>query len=265
MSLSLSMRVRRAAAILAVLVAIPSTHAVQPITETFTGSLNGWVSGGSGSWTASNGVARLAFPTQSGPPVPIEGYLMASNASSGSFTGNYATAGLALIGFDFRAVDSVPDSLKITMNSTTSSYFRTLTASIVATGTWYSLTIPMTSRSAGSWSGTSDESAFNALLHDIRAISITVRESSVNTAPQVYQIDNVFIDILPYTSAFAPGDTNAAVAWDGLRTNVSYAIQGAASLTDAWYTISSLAPTGRAVSVTLPMTPTNQFMRLRLP
>ncbi len=199
-------------------------------TEAFAGGAGGWTASGSLQVAAVDEGLRGSFAAQ-GFPVPESGSFVANpTASGGAFAGDYAAAGIQLVGFSFMARDVLPSAALVRWTGPSASFFRSFAGHVTRTGVWYRLAFPLKEEYAGRWIGGGAE-AFAAGLADVRSLEIQLTRTGV--ASQRYEVDDVFVDRLP-TGACAVGTNGAQVLCSALRTNTAYVVEAAGAPDRAW-------------------------------
>lgn len=210
-------------------------------TESFTGGRMGWTNTGTWVTAGTNNALRGQFGPQ-GIPIPENGGWVATNTSSGAaFVGDYTAAGIQLIGFSFKAENVLPSSALIRWYGPTSSYFRSFTSHVLATGVWYRLAFALTDKETSGWVGGGSE-GFALGLTNVQWIEIQVSRSATNV--QRYLVDDVFVDGLPEGVSLALGQ----VVWSTLRTNVGYTVEAAEDPKGTWAEAGSFSATNRTQS-----------------
>ena len=230
--------------------------------EAFTGSLNGWTNSGSPAWRATNDCAQVTFAAS---PAPQTSTLLATGAwASAAFTGNYAEAGLRLLGFRFRATQVLPSVLTVRWTSGTTGYFRNLQTELTATGTWHQFYFSLQDKTAGNWDGDPAE-LFTQVLSGVDALSITVTKPATFAASD-FQVDDVRLDHLHQASSLLPVSTTSAwMRWEFLQTNVAYELESAPDPAAGWSSVLTLPATNRQQEVVAPASDDRLLWRLRLP
>lgn len=230
--------------------------------ETFTGSMNGWTNSGAPAWLAVSNRAQATF---SASPSPQTSTLLTTGALfSAAFTGDYTAAGIALIGFKFRAEQVLPSVLTLRWTRESNGYFRNLQAEILSTGQWYQFHFLMTGKEAGGWDG-DPESLFTNVLGGVDTLAIAVTKPAT-VAASTFMVDDVFIDLLPAATLVTPRTgATIRVRWDHLLTNIAYDVETCTQLTGAWSTVGTLDATNRQQEVDLDSTDAGRFWRLSMP
>jgi hypothetical protein len=228
-------------------VLIAATARGGPAHESFSTALNGWTNPPSTTaWRWTNGVAQAVFVAS---PVPATATLTAGELpASSAFLGDYTSDGIALIGFSFRALNTLPSTLTLRLLAGTNGIFQNLQAAVPATGVWVRLVLPLDTRTGSGWSGVADDAAFTAVLAAIDDCSLSVTKPAT-VVPVRFEIDDVFIDFRPELLASAPGPGDPLV-WRAtyLRTNAAYGIETATAVTGPWIRVESLIATNRTLA-----------------
>jgi hypothetical protein len=242
-----------------------SVRAATPYTEEFAANLNGWSTQSTTSaigWTWTNGTAQARFNAL-GVPSPQLAILMAtSTVSSGSFAGDFAQAGIGVIGFDFMAMNTNPVLLQVEWRSGTNLFYRNLGSSVAATGVWYSFLVPQADRVEGGWSGSGDASLYSSCRTSVTAVSVIIQRRGESA--QTYRMDRFFVDRRHGLQSIG-FDTNVALGLANLRTNRFYGVESAPDPLSAWGSETSLVALASAVSVGLSPASTNPFFRISTP
>lgn len=248
--------------LLAGVAAAGSAGAATSHVESFTGSLNGWTNSGSPAWRATNDCAQVTFAAS---PAPQTSTLLATGAwASAAFTGNYAEAGLRLLGFRFRAVQVLPSVLTVRWTSGSTGYFRNVQTELTTTGTWHQFYFSLHDKAAGNWDGDPAD-LFTQVLSGVDTLSITVTKPSTFAASE-FQVDDVTLDHLHQASALLPASsTSAWMRWEFLQTNVAYELESAMGPDAGWSSVLTLPATNRQQEVVAPASGDRLLWRLRLP
>lgn len=231
-------------------------------TETFQVGANGWVGGVSiaGAWSFTGSVARVSF-FDTGVPIPDEANLTNQPfATSGSFTGNFVSAGIELIGVRFQARNFLPSDIQLSFRGATSIYHRSF--SIAQTGVWYTLAASLNDAQRGGWTnvaGGLDD--FQHALTEVKSVGVRIVRSGQSA--QDYLIGEIFLDHLPASAGLAVADGEYAATWQRLRPTVSYVVEGSTNLlASPWVPLAQFAATNESQSLALPATNNPQFLRL---
>ncbi|HMP75718.1 MAG TPA: hypothetical protein PKE12_05405 [Kiritimatiellia bacterium] len=250
--------------ILALCAPVATAQAAEPFIETFSAGMNGWTNTAGQAWQVNSGSARTVFP---GNFVPGDTTLAATGAlQTAAFTGNYAAAGITLVGFKFQGVNDLPAGLTFRLFSGTNSFTRSLSAFVAATGVWYQFFFSLENKAAGVWVG-GDESAFAAAMQDITRVDFAIANmnSPVGVA-STFRIDDIVVDRLPAaTSIAASGGTNLLITGDFLQSNVTYLVEATPELTGVWTAVQSVLATNRSQLITLTNDGNQLFWRIALP
>lgn len=229
--------------------------AVTPFTETFTTNLAGWTNGGTKAWTSSNGTALVTLSVLAGPP---ETAILKTTpiASGGAFTGDYASAGIMLMGFSFKAENYLPDRLQVQWKADTNSIFLDAKSAILATGAWYYLAFSLASAAEGGWVSGVDAGTFLSMQTNVTSITIQVEGQSL-TGTSRYRLDDFFIDRGHFASRIQP-TTNGygEVTWSYVRSNFTYRLEYSDALSVGWTTSAVVAASSTSLVSSVAMTTT---------
>lgn len=211
-----------------------NAKAIEPFTEAFTGSLNGWVLKEENSFaeTVSHDEdTALLKMTSGGLPSPQSStFTTGSSGSSGAFAGNYLLAGINRIGFSFFATDAPPGRLRFYLYSEEQGMNVNFLSVIQSTGTWYHLEAPLTWSASSPWLGPDNEAAFNTLISAVDRIEIEVAKNQT-AATERYRIDNVFIENVPEVADIQRDETGSVrVTFGPIAAARSYRIQTTTNL-----------------------------------
>lgn len=235
-------------------------RAASPFTETFTTNLAGWTNGGTRLWSSSNNTAVVTLPVLIGP---IETAILKTTplASGGAFTGDYVAVGISLMGFAFKAETYLPDRLQVQWKGDTNSVFLDAKSAILATGVWYYLAFSLASASEGGWVSGVGENTFVSMQTNVNSISVQVEGQSLATTAR-YRLDDFFIDRGHLAGRLQP-TTNGygEVTWNYVRSNYTYRLEYADTLTGSWTTGAVVTATSTTLvsSVSLTNVPTRCF------
>lgn len=243
-------------------------HAASVTTETFSVNLSGWSNAGLRSWGWNTGkYARVTFPPT--PPGPGDNAILIGSgaASSGSFTGNYVTAGINLVGFDIRVNPVPPAVLTLYLLSGTNSLFVPLAGRIASSNTWQTLSISVRHQSDGPWLGPANEAQFQTWLQNVTEMKILLKRSTDQM--ELYDLDNLFAVTQPASSGATLSWTGTvAVAWTDLVVDQSYQVQASQDLPgNLWsnvYTLVATNTTMQFIDVDAGLFPFRAY-RLQLP
>lgn len=237
-------------------------RAAQPWTENFTSGMNGWTNSGAPVWLAGGGQAQVTLPAS---PAPQSAILLCTGAlSSASFTGDYATADLGLLGFRFRAAQVLPSVLTLRWMRGTNGYFRNLQHLIAATGIWYAIYCSMEDKDTGGWSG-DDAGLFSYVRGGVDSVSVSVLTPST-LAPATFQVDDLMVDHL-HRATYAGHDagTSGSILWDHLQSNATYRVEMATSPGQAWIEASTVVASSNRLTLTNALPVESSCWRLVLP
>lgn len=173
-----------------------ASRGAQVYTEAFPTNFSGWtdsVANGSGAWFWGAGQLFLGFDLQDSIPFPDQGLLVATNASSGGrFTGNWTTAAVDAVGFDFTASNFPPGGIDVKLVAPGGSTF---SRSLVAppAGATESFYLSAEGLAEGGWLGVpvNSEAAFTALKTNVQKVQITVARGGASN--HVFRVDNCFL------------------------------------------------------------------------
>ena len=222
-----------------------SLQAAQPAVESFSGGANGWegISDfGTGNWFFTGGVARVVFDPV--PLFPDIGTLSnAAGATSGSFTGNFDTAGIEVIGFSFLAPTTLPASsvVELEWGGSTSVYRRGF--SVTQTGVWFAFTASLQEVDKNQW--TVNKGSLNDFAAARQSVNhVALRVARTLTVAHQFLFDNLFVAGLPGGASVVHGPSNR-IEWDGLLAGLNYQVQSTTNLVASpWVTVESLTATG---------------------
>lgn len=252
------------ASVLLILLSGGVGHAATTYTEEFSSGLSGWTNTGSALgivWRHSNGTAQVQFNNQMFP-FPESAVLVASNAASGgAFTGNYESAGIGVIGFDFMTLRTNPSILQCEWRSGTNIFFKDLTAYVGPTGVWHSFCLPIASGDASFWAGAAG-SLFASSRTAVTAVAITVQRRTATS--EVYRVDRIYVD-RRHQLGQPVFTTNTILAAENLRTGRWYSVERAATPLDAMTPAAVVTAFVGAVSISLPATNSTETFRLLTP
>lgn len=217
-------------------------HAATPWMETFTGDMNGWSTSGSPAWSSAVNRAQVTFAAS---PTPQASTLLATGTLfSAAFTGDYTSAGIALMGFRFRAEQVLPSVLTVRWTSKSTGYFRNVQSDVLATGQWYQFRFLMTSKEAGGWDG-DPAGLFTNVLADVDTVAIAVTKPAT-VSPSTFMVDDVFIERLPAAISVNSGTgSTRRILWTHLLTNMVYGLESSTNLAGPWASEQSFTATNR--------------------
>ena len=232
--------------------------------EGFAASMGGWTNAvGTPVWRATGGVAQVAFP---GSLVPQTGTLRASgDSSSAAFLGDYASAGLLLLGFSFRAEHLVPDTLTLRWLREGTGYFASLQAAVVSTGVWYRFLFTLEGKQAGGWDGDA-ESLFGQTLQAVDTLEIAVTKPATLATVRYSVDDLVLYPLASMGGVFAEG--SAPGTWrlegTGLLAGVTHRLESAEDLAGPWTQAVAWVAAGESMSIVVTNPAPRLFWRLEL-
>jgi hypothetical protein len=249
----------------------PTTlYSAQITNETFLSGANGWggtSDAGTGVWTFTGGVARVRFVDTTPFPIPDVGILSnRPGATSGAFTGNYDSAVITLIGFDFQAVEFLPSGfISLEWGGSTSIYQVGFSSDGLQTGVWYTFTAPITVETKSLWA------VLNGSLDDFSAArqsvsNIAIRITRTGTTQRHYLIDNIFIANQPAMGSlmYSSGSIFRLRA-DYVQTNIIYHLEAAPDITGTWSQAQTFLPTNQPQWVDVTNSNSRQFWRVIRP
>jgi hypothetical protein len=242
-------------------------RAAEPALEAFSSGAGGWqgsVTLGPGSWTFTDSVARVNFDAI---PIPVfmEGILSnTATATGGAFTGSWAAAGIASVGFRFRAPSALPSGLVIlTWGGSTSVYQYGF--AVPATGVWYRMTAPVGPADAEQWTpiaGSLDD--YPAARADVRFVSIRVIRSGLSA--RSYEIDDLHLARAAEAAPPAPlGPELWRTDWSDLLAGLDYRLEFAPAVTGWWSGVVSFTATGTTAALSATGSTAQGFWRLVQP
>ena len=204
-------------------------------TESFSGS-SGWSSSGGAAVAETLGELRVSFPDIF--PLPPESVLLlaTNGASGGAFTGDYAAAGVELIGFRFKADDAVPDSLLIELRAGAQSYSSPqLRGQVVQTGVWCDV---WTVLGGDEWAGNS------SVVTGVTQLAVYIKQAA--SGAETCHVDDVFTDSMPIAGRVAAGAAETTiVSWSHLRSGWFYSVSTCVELPAGnWSNVSAFTTVG---------------------
>lgn len=244
--------------LLVLALACSSARAASPYTETFDTDTAGWQDRDAFELTLTHstdagnpgGCLVGTFAPQGGPPVAeIDAIVATGSVSTANFVGDYPSAGINLIGLDFRADQILPSEALVRVVSGGSNsivFFRSFLSRIVSTGAWHTIALSLASRSLGGWAGGTDET-FAEALTNIARVEIQLTRNGI--VAQSYLIDNVYVARLPEASAQAASGDGVTVTWTNLRANTAYRAEAAAAPVGSWSVLSNFTAAGTTHAV----------------
>lgn len=253
------------------LIGFSAARGASVYTETFDTSTAGWQDRDPGELVLTNetatgnpgGCLRGTFAFAGGiPPPESDAFQATGRLSSANFIGDYSSAGVSLLGFDFRATNIAPSALELRLTSIgpgyTSLVFRSFSSTNLAINTWYSYAISLRDTASGQWLGNTND--FSAILTNVSKVEITIQR--FGSSAQNYLLDNVYLAALPEASAQASETGAVQVTWSNLRTDESYRADAAGALDSTWTTLSTFTATGSVHTVIDTNAATHQVYRL---
>lgn len=231
-------------------------YAASPYTETFDSTTAGWQDRDPAEMTVTNdlttgnpgGCLRGSFAASGGPPPTDQDAFAATGAlAAANFVGDYQGAQINLVGLDIRAEQVLPSEVLVKLIGNGTTFFRSIRDGLVATGTWYSFAISLSSLSAGGWSGGSADQ-FRAALTNITAVEIQI--TRLGTPLQHYLVDNVYVASLPEATAETAGGDHVQISWSNLRSNELYRAEASSAPDQSWSLLESFTATGATQVIT---------------
>ena len=253
------------------LIGFSAARGASVYTETFDTSTAGWQDRDPGELILTNeattgnpgGCLRGTFALAGGiPPPESDAFQATGQLSSANFIGDYSSAGVSLLGFDFRATNVAPSSLELRLTSVgpgyTSLVFRSFPSTNLSINTWYSYAVSLKDTASGQWLGNTN--AFHTILTNVSRVEITVQR--FGSGAQNYLIDNVYLAALPEASAHAVETDSVQVVWSNLRADETYRADAAGALDGTWTTLSAFTATSSVHTVVDTNASTHQVYRL---
>ena len=233
-------------------------------TEDFssTGVATGRLSMGAGSWSYTDGVAKVRFNAAS-PAIAMPNTATLYPVS-GSLTGDYVAAGLEVLGLRFRSETGLPSMVWVELTAGGSVYQKILPVSQV--GVWETFMVPLTSAEAGGWMAQDGGlENFRESLRDVKSVVLKVRRSGVTVAEHL--VDDLFADQPPQVAGGSSAGGQMTLAWDAMQVGAPYMMQESATLNGPWTDAGAVTPTSRLHQVQIPADPSEPqlFFRLRGP
>jgi hypothetical protein len=247
-------------------VAAPDARAADAHVESFETSLNGWLStnegGSSGSWSWTNGYARLRFAASGAPfDLTISSLYATSNSSGGRFAGDYHTVGVPIVGFDFFCENAVPPLVYIALSNSLGRIDRYLLPDegSISTQSWYRVIIPF---SEGAWFPATN---VPIVLSNVQTFSIAFRKPVPPNQVHHIRLDNIFLSALHQAQSIGLSSGAPVVVWGPLRTGTVYRTQRAADVFGPWISNSVFAATNAVQVEPLGIATGAHFWRIRAP
>lgn len=253
-------RIYLAVCLAVVVLAVPVAFSATPFTETFDSPESGWqkidpvrVDGMVVTREATggrpDGVLRLRWNpvsvgVRSAPPVILPDSLIATGSlGSVHFIGDLVSSEAWLIGFDIKAVDTLPDYMYLAIHSGSNLITRTIMTAgdtRFVPGNWYSMRYTLLNPPENTWA--EDQGALDEVIRNVTRVSLVVKRRG--ETKEDYLLDNIFIDRLPAASAASVAGSPTAdgsipqLAWGNLRYGDRYLVQATHDLVSpAWETI----------------------------
>lgn len=245
----------------------PGGHAWQivqggaaPGTESFATGPAGWQFGDDpdSTWSWATGAVHLAFD-EIGSSTPRSSSLTAGSVASGAqFVGDYAAAGVQLIGFEFYPEDTLPDGVTITLSADGAGVVSDVTGRASTLGDWNQIAVPVTANATSFWQSVNGGQLTN-ILANVQEFRIDVGVETA--AAQGYRIRNIFLDLLPVAADIqVPSASAPEIAWDHLRTNWNYRVDASTNLVDqVWNPVGQFTATNRVTGF---MAGTNEHFQI---
>ncbi len=160
----------------------------------------------------------------------LEANLMAGpGASGGAFMGDYASANIAFIGFSVRVdKSSPPSSVLLKWQGGGFTFERDVYTLTTQTAVWYRFAFSLASKSAGGWSGGTEEQ-FQQALTNVTAIWFVVKPPLFDAMDVL--VDDIFIASQPEATRFqATTNGYADITWSYVRSNFTYNLEHSTNL-----------------------------------
>jgi len=210
----------------------------------------------------TGGVASVSFAETTPFALPE---IATVRAVSGSFTGNYAEAGIGVIGFRLQAGTELPSSLYLELAGSTSVYQKTF--SVGPVGTWQTYMVSVDSLAAGGWTVKKGSAAdFEQALQSVKSVELKIQRSGATA--REYALAELVVDSLPQAAGGATADGNdLSLTWDALQLGAPYTMQESPSLSGPWKDASTVTATSRLQAFSIPTSGADPqaFFRLRGP
>lgn len=225
-----------------------SVQAASITNETFSVNLQGWSNAGLRSWTwQSGGHLRVSFPPS--PPSPGDHATLKAGptASSGSYTGNYVTAGINLIGFDFMAESTGPATFNLDLIYGTNRMSVALVDRVVPSNGWQTIAVSLRHKADGPWFGPANEGQFQTWLQDISGVEIRIVRHADQA--EIYRLDNFFaVRQSAMTEMVNVGPEAMAMAWTDVLIGRQYRVEATQNLSgNEWIPIALMVTTNNTM------------------
>lgn len=151
-----------------------------------------------------------------------------AGASGGAFVGDYASENMESMGFSVRVDKSpAPSSIALKWQGGGFTFERDVWALVTQTGVWYRFAFSLASKSAGGWSGGTEEQ-FQQALTNVTAIWIVAKPPF---DPIDILVDDIFITSQPQATRFqATTNGYADITWSYVRSNYTYNLEYSTNL-----------------------------------
>jgi hypothetical protein len=228
---------------LALFVPAASVHGAQVYTESFPANAAGWTNGGTGASWAWSSSQDMRVSVGVGSPAVRRAVLVAEiGASGGAFVGNYPTAGITHLGFDYVPETILPNEFFVRLTSSESpdpleTFINAPAFPSLVVGQTNRIVLDLTSLAGGPWLGAASEQQFQFLLGHITRVQIGI---SLSLAAQAHRLDNIFLDSVPQRAAMTwRADGGLELLWEPLAPSRVYAVEATMDLTEpaAWSNI----------------------------
>lgn len=229
-------------------------------TESFAIGTAGWQFGDdeNTAWSWTTGAVHLTFD-EIGSSTPRSSSLTAGSVASGAqFVGDYAAAGVQLIGFEFYPEDTLPAGVTITLSADGAGVVSDVTGRASTLGDWNQIAVPVTANATSFWQSVNGGQLTN-ILANVQEFRIDVGVETA--AAQGYRIRNIFLDLLPVAADIqVPSASAPEIAWDHLRTNWNYRVDASTNLVDqVWNSVGQFTATNRVTGF---MAGTNEHFQI---
>ena len=215
-----------------------------------------------GTWTFTGGVARAQLYATAPYAIPDTAVLRPSAAA---FTGNYAQAGIEVMGFRFQSGRPRPSALYLELTGGGSVFQKVFPAP--QEGQWQTFMVSMQSLQAGGWtvkSGSAQD--FPSAIQNVRSVELKIHRSGADAL--THAVDDFFVDGLPKSGVqLSMTGPDMSMSWDALQPGASYTMQQSPSLAGPWTDIMPVPATNRLQHINLPRDSSADqlFYRLRGP
>lgn len=222
--------------ILAVLLASsPTAHPASLYTETFSTDLSGWITETEPSWQWTDSHVAISFPEPFFGPLASGTFAALTDASGGAFVGDYRAADIALIGFDFRPDNALPNDAFIELRSEGGSVFAIFTNQISQVGAWRRIVVPVYASADSHWSSIGP-TTLEDVITNVTAFTINIQQSSA-FIEQTFRVDNIFLARLHTGGPLAfSAPHELHLQWDDLLSNRAYRVEMTSDLLSGQWT-----------------------------